>query len=127
MQSALKRIGAISAWTGVLLAIFSLLPSFVPGAMSVIGLALSLLSVVITTLSVRATGKRYFYAAVGITLFGVFLVNDGLRVWMPLDYPWSFKLVLYGISGLVIGGCTLITHKLHLRTNPKNPPPESGG
>lgn len=98
----------MAGWVAVVLALLALAPSFVPGAMSMIGFALSLLALIISLFSLKTAGQRYFRATLVIVVGGVLLVNDGLRVWYPLELPLELKAAMYGLLLLaVIGGVWL--------------------
>lgn len=99
-------------WFAVLLALISLAPSFVPGAMSVIGLSISLLSLAISVLSVRRVGQKFFRATLAIVLFGALLVNAVLRVWLPMGAPIEVTMSLYGALCLVVVGCIAVVNRI---------------
>lgn len=101
-------MATLMGWTAIILAIFSLAPSFVPGALSVIGLLLSLAALIISVFSVKTCGKVFFTTTLGIVAFGVLLVNDGLRLWDPLDLPNDLKLALYGLAVCVALICLFV-------------------
>lgn len=86
-----KTIGSLA----IIIALFALLPSFIPGAMSIIGAGISLFAVF---LAIFTTQKHmyWFYATLCICLIGLLLVNDLLRIWMdPIDLPLKIKLMAY--------------------------------
>lgn len=101
-------MATLMGWTAIILAIFSLVPSFVPGALSVLGLLLSLAALIISVFSVTTHGEGFFKVTLGIVVFGVLLVNDGLRIWDPLDLPIDLKLALYGLAFCVALICLFI-------------------
>lgn len=98
-------------WISILLAILSLVPSIVPGAMSIFGLLISLIALIISVFSVRKQTSQYFLSTITIVIVGLFLVNDGLRIWDPLEMPITFKLVLYSIFLIVVVCCVLVVRK----------------
>jgi len=102
----------IAGWFSVALVLVSLAPSIVPGAFSVLGLLISLIALVISVFSVRKSGKKYFITTITIVVISVLLVNDGLRIWGPLEMPINMKLVLYGICCFVIISCSFLANKL---------------
>ncbi len=70
-----------------------------------LGMLVSLIALIISVFSVRKAGKIFFKATVTIVVGGVFLVNDGLRIWSPLEMPVHVKLFLYGIAFFVVMVC----------------------
>ena len=98
----------LTGWTAMILAMFSLAPSFVPGALSVIGLLLSLAALIISVFSVKTCGKVFFMTTLGIVAFGVLLVNDGMRLWDPLDLPKELELALYSLAACVALICLFV-------------------
>lgn len=95
----MKTITGIIA---IILAVFSLLLSIVPGAMSILGFLISLVALVLAIFSVSMSNRIYYYATLGIVSVGMFVFNDGLRFWDPLPMPMSFKLTLYGIFFIAV-------------------------
>jgi len=108
----------IIGWLAILLSMFSLAPSIVPGAMSLIGLVISLFSLVFSVASVAKNKKGYFTITLINVLLGLLIANDTLRVWGSVSgVPVQFKLSAYGISFLVIVGCITAANKLfHARS-----------
>lgn len=96
----------------VLLALLSVFPSFVPGAFSMLGLSLSLGALLLSLFSVKGAGKSFYYVALGIVIFALLLVNDGLRIWDPLDWPLATKALAYGLSVVVIAASLLVVRVL---------------
>ncbi len=96
----------------VFVAILSLAPSFVPGAVSVMGLLASLGALVISIFSVNGDSKYHFYITLTIVVLGIFFINDALRVWEPLPMPINAKVTMYGISCSVVMVCTYFANKL---------------
>jgi len=104
----------IIGWFAILLAVFSLAPSIVPGSMSLIGLAIALFALVVSLFSVGVDGKGYFQITAVIVVLGIVLVNDAVRLFGSLpEIPIEFKLVVYGVSCLVVIGCFVGANKLH--------------
>lgn len=101
-----------AGWLTIALALFALAPSFVPGAFSVFGLLISLVALIVSVFSVKEKGKKYFTITMIIVLISVFLVNDGLRIWQPLEMPSNIKLTLYGIFCFVVLVCTFFVARL---------------
>lgn len=96
----------------VSLALFALGPSVMPGAFSVFGLLISLVALMISVLSVANAGKKYYRAVMAIIIFGLLMVNDGLRLWNPLELPVNDKLALYAIFIIVALVCTIIVNRI---------------
>lgn len=78
------------------------------GALSVLGLLLSLAALIISVFSVGTRGKVFFKITLSIVVFGVLLVNDGLRIWDPLDLAIGLKWTLYGLAFCVALICLFI-------------------
>jgi hypothetical protein len=102
--------------------------SIVPGAVSVMGLIVSMLAVVVSLFSVKRNGRKYFLVTTSLAVIGAFLVNDGLRVWNPLPLPLNIKISLYGALILVLAVCWFAASKLDAAqgapdksNNPNNP------
>ncbi|HEB92841.1 MAG TPA: hypothetical protein ENI94_05120 [Gammaproteobacteria bacterium] len=102
----------LTGWAAILLAVFSLAPSVVPGAMSVMGLSVSLTALIISVFSVSSGRKNYFIVTLTIVVFGVFFVNDVLRVWASLPVPMNVKFTLYGLFGVVVLSSMFFAKKL---------------
>ena len=102
----------VAGWLAIALALFALAPSFVPGAFSVFGLLISLVALIVSVFSVKEKGKKYFTITMTIVFFNVFLVNDGLRIWKPLEMPIYIKLSLYGIFYFVVMLCAFLVARL---------------
>ena len=107
---SIKQVRTLTGWLAISLALFSLVPSIVPGALSIFGLMLALTALLISIVSVKTAGKRYFSVTLAIVVIGVLFVNDGLRLWSPLAMAGELRLTLYGISGLTIIGCIVFLY-----------------
>lgn len=105
-------MSAIVGWAAIVLAILALVPSIVPGAISVFGLIISMSALVLSLFSIKKNGERYFRTTAIIVLAGVFLVNDGLRIWDPFPMPINIRLGLLGMAALVFAACALIAYRL---------------
>lgn len=92
-RMASEAIGMIS----IALAIFSLLPGFTPGAMSILGLLMSVFAVVVSLFSVRRCGRKYVVGTLAILIAAVLFVNDTLRIWASYGVPIGFRLSLYAV------------------------------
>ena len=111
----------VVGWLAIALALFGLAPSFVPGAFSVFGLLISLIALIVSVFSVKEKGRKYFTTTMIIVLVSVFLVNDGLRIWKPLEMPIYVKLTLYGIFFLVVMVCAFLVARLTpVKTDPNS-------
>lgn len=102
----------VVGWIAIGLAVLSLAPSIVPGAVSMMGLLMSLGALIISIFSVSSKGGKYFNITLIIVFSGVFLVNDALRVWDPLPMPINAKIAMYGVFSLVVVGCVFLARKL---------------
>jgi len=107
----------VAGWLAITVAVLSLLPSFVPGAASVIGLLMSLSALLISLFSVRNSGKRYMRIVVAIIIAGMLLVNDSLRIWARHAVPPAVWAVLLGIACAVIAICILIADRIERTSN----------
>ena len=98
------------------MSLFSLAPSLVPGAMSLIGLLISMLALALSVFSVEKGKRGCFIATLIIVIIGIFVANDTLRLWGAISgVPVEFKSSIYGVSFLVIVGCMLWANKLFSR------------
>lgn len=93
---------SVIGWLAIVLATLSLAPSFVPGAMSLMGLLTSLGALIISLLSITNGKKIYFNITLVIVVTGVLFINDALRVWQPIPMPINVKIAMYGIFGSVV-------------------------
>ncbi len=101
-----------AGWMAIVLVLFSLVVSIVPGAISVIGLTTSMVAVVLSLFSIKKKGRKYFGVTISLALAGMLLMNDALRVWNPLPMPYIIRLGLYGVAFLVLAICSLAAYKL---------------
>ena len=71
--------------------------------------------------SVKEKGRKYFTITVIIVTISVFLVNDALRIWQPLEMPIKVKLVLYGLFSFVVMVCAFLVARLApVKSNPNS-------
>ena len=115
LHSSIVRVvemSMVADWLAIALALFALAPSIVPGALSVFGLLISLVALIVSVFSVKKIGKKYFTITMAIVFVSVFLVNDGLRIWKPLEMPINIKLTLYGLFFFVVMGCVFLVARL---------------
>jgi hypothetical protein len=102
----------MAGWMAIVLVLFATVISIVPGAISVAGLVISMLAVVVSLFSIKKHGRKYFGATISLALVGIFLVNDGLRIWSSLPLPINIKIGLYGVALLVLAVCSLAAYRL---------------
>ncbi len=112
LKTGFIQMKNLTGWVAILLAVFSLAPSVVPGAMSGMGLLVSLAALVVSVFSVGSGRKNYFIVTLTIVVFGVFFVNDVLRLWASLPVPMNVKFTLYGFFGIVVSLCMFFAKKL---------------
>jgi len=86
----------------IVLAVLSLAPSFVPGAMSIIGLLISLGALIVSIFSVSHGIRNHFNITLIIVILSAFFINDALRIWESMPMPLHVKLIMYGLFGLVV-------------------------
>ena len=106
------QMNNIIGWAAITLAVLSLVPSIVPGAVSIMGLFISVLALIISIFSVTDKSKKYFNITLMIVFAGVFLVNDALRIWEPLPMPMDSKILIYAVFFLVVIGIVVFVRKL---------------
>ena len=106
------QMNNIIGWAAITLAVLSLAPSIVPGAVSIMGLFISVLALIISIFSVTDKSKKYFNITLMIVFAGVFLVNDALRIWEPLPMPMDSKILIYAVFFLVVIGIVVFVRKL---------------
>jgi len=115
------EMSMVAGWLAIALALFALALSVVPGASSVLGLLISLVALIVSVFSVKKKGKKYFTITMAIVFVSVFLVNDGLRIWKPLEMPIYVKLTLYGIFFFVAMVCAFLVARLApMKNNPNS-------
>ncbi len=99
-----------------MISIFSLAPSVVPGAMSLIGLLISIFALVLSVFSVAKGRRGYFIATLITVIFGMLVANDTLRLWGAFSgVPVQLKLPAYSVFFLSVIGCMLWANKLFNR------------
>ena len=104
--------GLVWGRTAVALAVLSWMPAFVPGAMSIIGLSISIAAVVVSLFSVRRWGKKYFNLTLAIFVVGVLLVNDALRLRASIPMPLELRAGLFGVVVAVVILARLLAARL---------------
>jgi hypothetical protein len=112
-------MGTMAGWLSILLALFAAAIGIVPGAASLMGLAISMSAVVLSLFSVKANGKKYFGVTTALALSGAFLSNDALRIWAPIPMPSHLRLGMSGVMLLVLAICSFAAYRLDV--NPRIP------
>ena len=75
-----------------------LAPSVVPGAMSMLASYIALLALITSIITIKSGDIFYFKIIAIISSIGIFIVNDGLRLYGSLpQIPLLYKLSMYGI------------------------------
>ncbi len=110
-------------WLAVLTSLLAWAPSFMPGAMSVIGLLLSAAALLLSVFSVQVKDGRvangFYYVTLCNVLIGAFVINDAMRLWQSLELPFNTKLFLYGfLVATVVLSYILIRWRAQLRRLP---------
>ncbi len=89
-------------WFAIATSVFSLAPSMAPGAVSLIGLVLSIGALMLSLLSIRDGNDLQYRVTLVIVVLGILLLNDALRLWDPIPMPISTRIMLYGMVSVVI-------------------------
>lgn len=105
-------MSVLAGWSAIILVLFAVVISIVPGVISVTGLMISMLAVVVSLFSIKKNGRKYFGVTISLALAGTFLVNDGLRIWDPLALPLNIKIGLYSAFLFVLSICSLAAYQL---------------
>jgi hypothetical protein len=101
-----------AGWIAIALALFAAAFNLVPGAVSMMGLLVSLIALAASLASVSTGHDKLFRATAIIVVLTVLLVNDALRIWDPLPVPWDVKLGLYAIVAVALALCGLAARRL---------------
>ena len=89
-----KIIGRLS----ILIALLSIVFSFVPGAVSAIGFLISIAAVIGSIISTNSGSSFYFKISVMFVGIGLFAINDGLRlIGSLLGVSWGYQWVAYSL------------------------------
>ena len=92
----------IIGWISIILSVLSLAPSIAPGAMSLIGFLISMVALVMSIISINTGSTFYFKSSIFVVCIGIFVVNDGLRLYGSLPQViWQYKITAYCIFILV--------------------------
>ncbi|MBQ4809780.1 hypothetical protein J8M20_00445 [Pseudoalteromonas luteoviolacea] len=87
----------------ILISIVILLPSVVPGAMSVLAYYLSIVVFASSVMTIGQCGIVYFRANALITAIGAIVLNDYLRLIGSLEVAtWTGKAALYSLYLIVL-------------------------
>ena len=89
-------------WFAIAISVVSLAPSIVPGAVSLIGLLLSIGALMLSLLSIHNGDDLQYRITFVIVVTGILLLNDALRLWNPIPMLVSTRIMLYGMVGAVI-------------------------
>lgn len=89
----------ILGWVAVIIGILAIGPSLVPGSISVIGLYISILSLIMAMVSVKSGSYLYLKIVTVVYVLGVLLFNDGSRLFfanpnMTLEYKGYIYSIL---------------------------------
>ena len=104
-----KIVGVIS----VVLVVLSLGPNIVPGAMSLIGLVITLFALVMSVFSVEKGKSVFFKVTLVFSAVGILAVNDTMRIYGAIPgVPVEFKVGVYFFLLVVIAGCIYSVKKL---------------
>ena len=96
-----------------------LAPSVVPGAMSMLASYIALLALITSIITIKSGDIFYFKITAIISAIGIFIVNDGLRLYGSLpQIPLLYKLSMYGVFIIICEGIrqvlTFDTHPILL-------------
>ncbi|KZN30177.1 hypothetical protein N480_04300 [Pseudoalteromonas luteoviolacea S2607] len=87
----------------ILISVLLLLPSIIPGAMSVIAYYFSIATFASSVITISQCGLVYFRTNALITAFGAIVVNDFLRLIGSLEVAtWVDQAALYSIYMIVL-------------------------
>ena len=85
-------------WCLVSLSLLLVLPSVVPGAMSLLAFYFSLFTLILCIKTIKTHGGKFFKMTMSFTGIGLFIFNDYLRVYGAYEKAtWVEKLSLYAI------------------------------
>ena len=88
----------IFGWMSIVVATLVLAPSVVPGAMSMLASYIALLALITSIITIKSGDVFYFKITAIISAIGIFVVNDGLRLYGSLpQIPLLYKLSVYGV------------------------------
>jgi hypothetical protein len=88
----------VLGWVAIVFSILALAPSVVPGGMSVLALYIVIPSLIVSIITIESGSVFYFKSTAIISAIGIFIVNDGLRLYGSLaKSPLIYKLSVYSI------------------------------
>lgn len=121
-------MGKLTGWIAILLALFAMVIGIVPGAVSLMGIAVSMSAVLLSLYSIRKNGCQYFGVTAALAWIGTFLSNDSLRIWSSVPMPSAIKFAMYGVVFLVFATSAFAAYYLGLarcdlsaRLDPESP------
>lgn len=93
----------ILGWLAIGMGLFSLAPSVVPGAMSAIGLLISIFALILASISSKSGTCLYLQIVTAIYALGVLFFNDGSRLFFANpDATLQYKVVVYSILAVCV-------------------------
>ena len=88
----------ILGWISIVVSLFILAPSFVPGAMSILASYIALLALLTSIVTIKNGNLFYFKTTAIVSAINIFIVNDGLRLYGSLpQIAWFYKISVYSI------------------------------
>lgn len=103
----------VIGWIAILFALAAAVISIVPGAVSLMGIVISMLAVVMSLFSIKTNGCKYFGLTTGLSLAGVFLLNDTLRIWNPIPMPLKSRFGMASVVLFVLLICSIVAYRLN--------------
>jgi len=104
-------------WFSIVLALFSLAPSLIPGAMSLLAFYLSLTSLIISISTIKTAGIFFFKITAIIVGSGMLITNDYLRVYASFPQStWVEKISMY-VFYMIICIIGFLSIKKHHKIN----------
>lgn len=101
----------ISGLFAIILSILSVLPSLVPGIISLFGLFISVLALLLSAFSANNGKSVYFKITLILVSLNILLVNDFLKLWEPSSAPLLVKSASYFILSLIYYMCIIFVVK----------------
>jgi hypothetical protein len=96
----------------IVVATLVLAPSVVPGAMSILASFIALLALITSIITIKSGNVFYFKITAIISAIGIFIVNDGLRLYGSLPQtPLLYKLSVYGVFIIICALASLYAKK----------------
>ena len=95
-----------------MIATLVLIPSIVPGAMSMLASYIALLALITSIITIKSGNIFYFKVTAIISAIGIFIVNDGLRLYGSLpQIPLLYKLSVYGVFIIICALASIYAKK----------------